>query len=297
MKVKGYRVAGLILCGLLALAACPRAFGQGAQGPPPPGGGPGGFPPPGGGPRRGGPQGPPPPEGHRPPPRGPHAELLSTEMRFGDRHVKGVPYSAQFVSEHTRTLGDGTRITRAAAGAVYRDTAGRTRREMKLDSVGPVALEGGPRQMVFINDWVARVHYALDVNDRSARRLPLRDTPKGVPRPIQEGQDNSPKIEDLGKRTVEGLEVEGQRVTVTVPAGRVGNDRPLAFVTERWYSPELQLVVLSTNKDPYAGDNVYRLTNITRAEPAASLFEVPADYAVVEGGPPPDRPKRPRPEE
>jgi hypothetical protein len=59
----------------------------------------------------------------------------------------------------------------------------------------------------------------------------------------------------------------------------------------------LQVVVLSIHKDPYVGDNVYRLTNITRAEPAASLFEVPSDYAVVEGGPPKDGPRRPRPQE
>src|SRR5215218_6898067 len=99
MKLNRYRLAGLILCGLLALAACPGAFGQGPQGPPP-GGGPGGFPPPGGGPspgggpRRGGPQGPPPQGQRPPPPNGPHADLLSTEMRFGDRPVKGAPYSA-----------------------------------------------------------------------------------------------------------------------------------------------------------------------------------------------------------
>lgn len=299
MKLKSHRIAGLIVCGLLTLAACPGAFGQGPQGPPP-GGRPGGFPPPGGGPpgggpRRGGPQGPP-PEGRRPPPHGPHADLLSTEMRFGDRPVKGVPYSAQFVSESTRTLGDGTRITRGSTGAVYRDAVGRTRREMQIDSVGPVAVEGGPKQVVFINDWVARVHYVLEVGSRTARKLPLHDTPKGIPQPIRDVQEDV-KIEELGKRTVEGLEVEGVRSTVTVPTGRVGNDRPLEFVSERWYSPELQIVVLSIHKDPYVGDNVYRLTNINRAEPAATLFEVPVDYNVIETRPPRDAPRPPRPEE
>lgn len=301
MKINSYRLTGLILCGLLALAVCPGAFAQGPRGGPPGGGPGGGFPPPGGGPpgggpRRGGPQGPP-PEGHRPPPNGPHADLLSTEMRFGDRPVKGAPYSAQFVSESTRTLANGTRISRNSNGAVYRDGEGRTRREMTLGAVGPIVVEDGPKQVVFINDWVARAHYVLDLGSRTARKLPLRDLPKGAPQPIHEGQDNSPKIEQLGKRTIEGVEAEGERLTVTVPAGRVGNDRPLEFVSERWYSPELQVVVLSIHKDPYVGDNVYRLTGITRAEPAAALFEVPADYNVVEDGPPRDAPRRPRPEE
>ncbi|HWS85912.1 MAG TPA: hypothetical protein VN282_02890 [Pyrinomonadaceae bacterium] len=284
MKVKCNRVAGLVFCGLLALAACPGAF---AQGPPP--GGPGGFPPPGGGPPGGGPQGPP-PEGHRPPPgRGPRADFLSSEMRFGDRPVKGAPYSAQFVSESTRTLADGTRISRKSDGAVYRSAEGRTRRETTLAAVGPVAVEGEPARMVFINDPVARQHYALDVNRRTVRKLPLPDKPPGQPGP-RPGDEENVKTESLGKRTVEGVEAEGTRTTITIPTGRVGNDRPLEVVSERWYSPELQVVVLSSHKDPFVGDTVYRLINITRAEPAASLFEVPADYTVLEGGP-----RRPRP--
>jgi hypothetical protein len=92
---------------------------------------------------------------------------------------------------------------------------------------------------------------------------------------------------------IEGVEAEGTRSTVTIPVGKVGNDRPIEIVSERWYSPELQVVVLSKHSDPFAGENVYRLTNITRGEPAASLFEVPADY-TVESGPPPRQPKRPK---
>jgi len=218
-------------------------------------------------------------------------------MRFGDRPVKGVPYSAQFVSESTRTLGDGTRITRGSAGAVYRDGEGRTRREMALGAVGPIVVDGEPQPVVFINDWVARVHYVLDAGRRTARKLPLHDAPPGLVMAVRAGQGGESKVEQLGKRTVEGVEAEGTRVTITVPAGRVGNDRPLEFVSERWYSPELQIPVLIVNKDPYVGDNVYRLTNITRAEPASPLFEVPADYTVVQGGPPKDAPRRPRPEE
>jgi hypothetical protein len=295
------RLVGLILCALLALAACPVAFGQGPPGGPPPGGGPGGFPPPGGGPpgggpQRGGPQGPP-PDGHRPPPpHGPRADFLSSEIRFGDRSIKGAPYSAQYVSESTRTLAGGTRISRNSTGAVYRDGAGRTRREMVLGAVGPIVVENEPVPMVFINDPVARQHYVIDASRRTVRKLPLPDKPPAPPGHGPEGEENV-RTESLGKRTIEGVEAEGTRTTIQIPAGRVGNDRPLEIVSERWYSPELQVVVLSSHKDPFVGDTVYRLTNINRAEPAASLFEVPADYTVFESGSPKNRPRRPRPEQ
>ncbi|HWW74029.1 MAG TPA: hypothetical protein VNZ44_01460 [Pyrinomonadaceae bacterium] len=303
MEIRGSRLAGSILVGLLALAACAGAF---AQGPPPGGGHPGGrpgpggpgFPPPGGdrpgeGPRRRG-EGPPPPEGRRAPRFGPSADMVSAEMRFGDRQVKGVPYSAQFVSESTRTLANGVRISRNSTGAVYRDGEGRTRREMTLGAVGPVMVEEAPVPMVFINDWVARVHYALNESDHTARKVPLRDAPEGAPEPAREGEGDAPKTESLGKRTIEGVEAEGTRTTITIPAGRVGNDRAIEIVSERWYSPELQVVVLSSHKDPFVGDTVYRLTGISRGEPDATRFHVPADYTVVEGPPPQNPPRKPR---
>ncbi len=89
--------------------------------------------------------------------------------------------------------------------------------------------------------------------------------------------------ENLGKQTIEGVEAEGTRTTVTIPAGEIGNERPIEIVSERWYSPELQLVVMTRHSDPRTGETTYKLTNINRSEPAKSLFEVPSDYTVKEG--------------
>jgi len=89
--------------------------------------------------------------------------------------------------------------------------------------------------------------------------------------------------ESLGKQAIEGVEAEGTRSTFTIPAGQIGNERPIEVVSERWFSPELELVVLNRHTDPRTGETVYRLTNIQRADPPRILFEVPADYKVVEG--------------
>jgi hypothetical protein len=258
---------------------------------PPPGKGPEGFGP--GGPRRG--------RGQRPGPPFPpdHAlNILSPEMRFDGKVVTGAPYSATATTESVQTLSNGARITRKTTASIYRDSQGRTRREMTLDGIGPFATAGDPAQMIFINDPVAGVHYIIDQRNRTARKMdapPQRGDRPGPrpPRQLHQGPENEPpdvKTESLGKQTIEGVEAEGVRSVITIPEGRIGNDRPLEIVSERWYSPELQTVVLNKHNDPRFGETVYRLTNINRAEPAQTLFEVPSDYKVEEGrffgGPP-----------
>ena len=91
--------------------------------------------------------------------------------------------------------------------------------------------------------------------------------------------------ESLGRQSIEGVEAEGTRTTVTIPAGAIGNERAIQITSERWYSPELQLVVMTRHSDPRFGETTYRLTNISRAEPDRTLFEVPAGYTVKDGGP------------
>ena len=103
------------------------------------------------------------------------------------------------------------------------------------------------------------------------------------------GPNQNEVKENLGKQMIEGVEAEGTRTTVTIPAGEIGNERAIEIVSERWYSPELQLVVMTRHNDPRSGEMTYKLTNINRTEPAKSLFEVPSDYTVKEslhsGGP------------
>ena len=89
------------------------------------------------------------------------------------------------------------------------------------------------------------------------------------------------KQEDLGKQMMEGVEVQGTRIINSIPAGAIGNERQIDIVSERWYSNELQVVVMSRNSDPRTGETTYRMTNIVRSEPPAHLFKVPADYTIV----------------
>ncbi|HXW16044.1 MAG TPA: hypothetical protein VEN79_16170, partial [Terriglobia bacterium] len=95
----------------------------------------------------------------------------------------------------------------------------------------------------------------------------------------------------LGRQTVEGVPAEGTRSTITIPAGQIGNEQPIQIVRETWYSPDLQVVVMRKVSDPRTGEETFRMANLSRAEPAASLFQVPPDYKIIDSA----RPPRPAP--
>jgi hypothetical protein len=107
-------------------------------------------------------------------------------------------------------------------------------------------------------------------------------------RPLDGGASAGGVVEDveeaLAPRTMEGVAVAGRRVKTTIAAGAIGNEWPLTITSEEWTSPELQILVLTDRKDPRLGDSTYRLVHISRDEPAATLFQVPADYTITETG-------------
>jgi len=97
--------------------------------------------------------------------------------------------------------------------------------------------------------------------------------------------DLKPVEEQLNARQIEGVKATGSRSTTTIPAGRIGNDRPIQIVEEQWDSPDLNMVVLSRFSDPRTGVVEYRLTNINRSEPRADLFQVPSSTTGWGSGP------------
>jgi hypothetical protein len=97
-------------------------------------------------------------------------------------------------------------------------------------------------------------------------------------------QNPAPTSEELGVETVNGVAAQGTRNTQIIPAGRIGNNRDLHVVNERWYSNDLQMLVKTVNSDPRFGVTTYQLANIVQGTQDPSLFQIPADYAVAEPG-------------
>jgi hypothetical protein len=241
--------------------------------------------------RRGGPDG---------PPFGGPMELMGFEGMHGDKLVKGAPFSATATSETTETLQDGSSIHRTSQISMYRDSQGRSRHEATFTGFGPLNASGTPKTMVMISDPVAGVHIMLDNENKVAHKSAIRaragnnggnasaDTDfqsRNQEREQKEIAAGLLKKESLGTQTINGVLAEGTRTTRIIPAGQIGNEKALQVVSERWYSPDLQILVKSTRTDPRFGTTTYTVTNLQRTEPSANLFTVPADYSVLTGGP------------
>ncbi len=219
--------------------------------------------------------------------------------------VKGVPYSAEIVSESVQTLADGNRIVQRKTVRVYRDGQGRVRREEDRPSGTPT---------ITITDPVAGTGYTLDPANRTARETApvlytftasgsinatrlqsyqpggrfVLETPfsvAGLPaREVRTGtrtRGGGDAVEEkLPDRSIEGVLATGMRRTTTIAKGAIGNELPIKIVSEEWTSPELQVLVLTDHNDPRTGRSTYRLLKITRLEPDPALFQVPADYTI-----------------
>lgn len=251
-----------------------------------------------------------PDEGRPPEAFGERIELLGFGGLHGGKVVKNVPFSATATSESTQTLADGTHISRKTQTALYRDSQGRFRKEVTMPSIGLLAAPGQLHSFVVISDPVVGVEYVLEPDQKVARKMPgFPGGGKKAGKPFEKGAlgyrawkgnaEEGVQKESLGTQKINGVNAEGTRYTRTIAAGQIGNDKAISIVSERWYSPDLQLVVMSKHSDPRFGDTTYTLTNIQRQEPAAALFDVPSDYTVEEGrprghtrgfrgGPPPD---------
>jgi hypothetical protein len=229
-----------------------------------------------------------------PPPFGERMELLGFGGVHGGKIVTGAPFKAVAVSETAQTLADGNHISRKTQSNLYRDSQGRVRREITLAGFGPLAASGQPKSFVVINDPVAGVTYLLHPEQKTAEKMgkpfakmggAMRDAMRNKmsAREQQEIANGNLQVEDLGTQTIAGVTAQGTRFTRTIPAGQIGNEKPISVVHERWYSNDLQTVVMSKRSDPWSGETTYTLTNINRTEPDASLFTVPSDYAVTQG--------------
>jgi hypothetical protein len=238
------------------------------------------------------------------------AKVVGIEAGIMGPAVKGAPYSADEIHETTQVLADGTRIHNETKTTVYRDGQGRVRREspgrvMIWDSAAGASYmlnqsnqTGQKMQMNYMYRHIGPGEEPPDPQFNTFRFQSDGSGPepsrrqvivlKGVaPKATAEGKAEArvspaiePKKETLGSQLIDGVNCEGVRLTNTIEAGAIGNDRPIQTVEERWYSPELQVNLLVRKTDPRTGEDTVRLTNVRRLEPDPSLFIPPPGYQI-----------------
>jgi hypothetical protein len=195
--------------------------------------------------------------------------------------IAGRPFSATEIRKTVQTLADGTRLERSDTSRFYRDGYGRMR------------VESPNRVEIF--DFINGIQYDLQPAEKSYEKKSIPNYTKSVTAAVVGGRSSTsfssdapearlnrkPRgalTEDLPSQTFNGFMMKGSRVTVAIPVGAIGNDRELKVISERWYSPDLQVLVKSSNSDPRFGVSSYELTDIVQGPPDPLLFQVPADY-------------------
>jgi len=235
-----------------------------------------------------------------------NVHFFTSDITINGKPVANSPYSANEKTESVQTLADGTRITNVTTAKIYRDSQGRTRRELSLPGING---EIPAHTMISINDPVAGVNYTLDSLHKVAHKMPgfvmasrmntemeakmkaemesrMKEAKTATRLSTMEysvrtdGSPKNAKREELPSTILEGVNVTGTRETTVIETGAMGNDRPITISSERWYSPELQMEVKSVRNDPRMGTTTHTLSNISRSEPDASLFQVPSDYRL-----------------
>src|ERR1700758_62832 len=239
---------------------------------------------------------------------------MAIPMQESTEVVKGQPYQAQAVTEVKQALADGTHITQTTTATLARDSDGRTVRVQKLSTIGPWKSASNSSQanaptLTTIFDPVAQTHTDYNSDNNVAHVLAMPAPPAkaatgaaggfavisagpgaGGPGNVTfafkaraesgEAPSADVKTESLGDKDIDGIPVTGTKTTNTIPAGTIGNDRDLVVTRETWYSPDLKLVLQSTQTDPRFGETTYSLTDVQRSEPDPALFQVPAGYTV-----------------
>jgi hypothetical protein len=201
---------------------------------------------------------------------------------FGSRQVvTNEPYSGTAVTTFTQTLANGNTITHSSCEKIYRDSSGRTRRE---ETPNATTCSATPVSIMIV-DPVAGVQYLIDPHDNTYRQLTFKAPPAGSTPPSRPNPpaDSNVVTKDLGTKTISGVTVQGTETDRTIPAGQIGNAQPIVITSTRWYSPDLQIVIQSTRTDPRAGNSSYLLSDVSRAEPAATLFQLPSGLTQKQG--------------
>jgi hypothetical protein len=183
---------------------------------------------------------------------------------------------------------DGSVASFKATRDIHRDAQGRIYNEVR--TLLPASSSAPPQiERILLYDPQTRLSTMLYPRQQRFTTTTVNRPPATVPPALlyasPTGQSLPPsefaKEEDLGIKELSGLSVHGVRETQTIPADKSKTGQDIVIIDEYWYSYDLSINIMIKHVDPRTGSVTMVVTQVTRTEPDAALFEIPAGYKDV----------------
>ncbi len=144
------------------------------------------------------------------------ARVDGAGMKIGGRTVKNAPYAAEVINERVQTLPDGNQIVKRTSQMTYRDSAGRTRTEVRNDA--------GELRSINIFDPLENKRYVLVPSTKTAVRSGAPVVSGDLEKRIAELRERAKSTAKDGKSTIiergnGGEEIIIQRIESPAGAG------------------------------------------------------------------------------
>ena len=200
------------------------------------------------------------------------------------------PFTLSLATESVRPLGaDGNTVTFHNRRTIARDRSGRIF-EQRVYLVPPGQEKYSTPNWLQMADPAQHTLYNCSVATHVCHLLPYSPGPTTAPSLDDASESSAAGVvrrHGLGRDILDGVEVEGVRVTTVLNKGIVGNAQPITVEREFWYSPELGINLKSTTTDPRFGTQRFTVTRLSREEPDAALWQLPEGYSVLDERPAP----------
>lgn len=198
--------------------------------------------------------------------------------------VENAPFSAQRrVITITRNA-DGTSTHDEATKSEARDGKGRTYSAGEREWTTVIGNERVQKSEILVRivDPVANTVTNWSSGSREVKVVHLSRTSStgtidGPSNPFLHSSTQNSDVQKLGTKTIEGVVVEGIRMSYTASPAQANGDNQSVDVNECWYSPELKILILETHNRPNRSFT-NQLENIVRGEPDTTKYQPPAGY-------------------
>ncbi len=203
------------------------------------------------------------------------------------------PFTMVLETEWIRVLADGGTITSVNKRRIARDASGRVYQERwflvpkngNVESQMTTIQIADPKTHQLYNCFFFGAKKNLcELLNFEPSSVAVNTAEKNVAGDLPDHQ-GSFAHEFLGKQFISGVETLGVRDSTIYNPGVFGNDRKVTVEREVWYSPQLELNLLSVRNDPRTGKQTFTGRDVVLGDPDPALFGIPPGFQVVDRRP------------